>query len=989
MSPDENCREINDDGYKILLTNARSLSPKICSFHDVFREHDIDVAMVTESWLNDGCTLDRDVIDLEYGTNLKIIYKNRPKTARGARRVGGGVSIIYDKNSCSLRERKVVGNKFELVMAQGRVGKVGRSAVFMCLYIVPSMKAAQLDELNTLINLEILQLKSKGDPLIFVGGDLNNRNLTALDDFTDIKRVNFDPTRGPACLDILYSNAHTVTSAVWPPLHSDAGVPSDHDCVVFSGSEPKQKNFIWTTRTTRKHSWRAVEEFGRIMAATDWDELLPPHLGPNALVSIFQTHTGQLVDRLFPLQRVRVRSNEPPWITHGIRRLARHKKRIFKRCGKSRAWFKLRDKIRELIAASQQQYVERVTQSGTSTKTYFSAVKALGSAAAAPQQWTLMDLFPGKTPLEAGNETASFFTKISDAFDPLPPGGAMASGGYRRKVTVQEVAKKLKEAKKPNSSVEGDVLPRLMKAFHGHFAAPATKIFNAIFDSNVWPTNWKTETTVVIPKVNNPESLADCRNISCTAFLSKVLESIVLEDLRNELQPDPEQYGGLKGSSVDHLLVDLYDRVLTSLDDGSPAVVVGVDFEKAFNRLDHRECLRQLRRLGASEASISLVRAFLSGRSMRVKVGDVLSTARLLRGGSPQGSILGCLLYCLTTQQIGIDTDAGPQEPPGNPLPHSPVPTLDPDPQEPGFGVMNWLNDLSLSSTSLDSAGSSTALGDLSDGDSTYPFDSRAWTFKYVDDTTIIESVPRGNEVRHITGTNPTEWIPAPIMEKALIHITTRAAEIGMKVNCRKTQMICMAPDNGYSSFSSITVGNETMVSGQGIKLLGFQLAASMAPQVKFIKEKFRKRFWSLIHLRQAGMAGDQLFKIYATLVRPVIETNCVVYHPMLNKGQTADIERLQKLVTRLCYGREEYKSLLESKNIKSLEERREMAVRKFTSKAIMNEKFSDRWFKRRAPIETELRVRRPYIERKCRTERLMKSPLVYIQKTANDLVTA
>ena len=117
----------NDETYNFLLTYARSLSPKIASLHTSFEEHKLDFALITESWLADGSVLNKDIIDLEYGTNLKIIYKNRPKRNTGARKVGDGVSIIYNKARCNFRERKITGNNFELVMAVSRVGKIERS----------------------------------------------------------------------------------------------------------------------------------------------------------------------------------------------------------------------------------------------------------------------------------------------------------------------------------------------------------------------------------------------------------------------------------------------------------------------------------------------------------------------------------------------------------------------------------------------------------------------------------------------------------------------------------------------------------------------------------------------------------------------------------------------------------------------------------------------------------------------------------------------
>lgn len=109
----------------------------------------------------------------------------------------------------------------------------------------------------------------------------------------------------------------------------------------------------------------------------------------------------------------------------------------------------------------------------------------------------------------------------------------------------------------------------------------------------------------------------------------------------------------------------------------------------------------------------------------------------------------------------------------------------------------------------------------------------------------------------------------------------------------------------------------------------------------------------------------------------------------MLNKGQCLDVERLQKLVVRLCYGRESYNVILGARNINTLEERRIETVRKFTAKIISNPRFAERWLVRRDSIDTNLRTRRPFIEKKCRTDRLKKSPLVLIQKTANDLMTS
>ena len=147
------------------------------------------------------------------------------------------------------------------------------------------------------------------------------------------------------------------------------------------------------------------------------------------------------------------------------------------------------------------------------------------------------------------------------------------------------------------------------------------------------------------------DGLSDCRNISCTNFWSKLLESILLERLRSEVEPDPIQFGGLKGCGAPHFLAEVWDYLLNALEDpGNVVNLCSIDFSKAFNRMSHTECLAQLERLGASEASVKLVRSFLTGRIMKVKIGDEEVYDLHLRGGSPQGSLLGSYLYCATTQ---------------------------------------------------------------------------------------------------------------------------------------------------------------------------------------------------------------------------------------------------------------------------------------------------------------------------------------------------
>ena len=162
-------------------------------------------------------------------------------------------------------------------------------------------------------------------------------------------------------------------------------------------------------------------------------------------------------------------------------------------------------------------------------------------------------------------------------------------------------------------------------------------------------------TVTIIPKTPNPVDLSECRNISCTTMFSKVLEGQVLVKLRGELEPNTAQYGGIPKCGVEHMLFELWENVLAGMEGGkAAAAVLGVDYKKAFNRMEHAVCIDQLRLLGASPGSLS-VRVFLEDRTMRITIDGQTSEPATIQRGSPQGRVLGCLLYCATTQRLTRD----------------------------------------------------------------------------------------------------------------------------------------------------------------------------------------------------------------------------------------------------------------------------------------------------------------------------------------------
>ena len=86
-----------------------------------------------------------------------------------------------------------------------------------------------------------------------------------------------------------------------------------------------------------------------------------------------------------------------------------------------------------------------------------------------------------------------------------------------------------------------------------------TDLYNKVARSGSWPKRWKVEHSFSLKKIQNPESLNDVQAISRSPFLSAQFEKIVVEWLLEiiGLQIDWAQYGGQKGCSITHLIIEL------------------------------------------------------------------------------------------------------------------------------------------------------------------------------------------------------------------------------------------------------------------------------------------------------------------------------------------------------------------------------------------------------------------------------------------------
>ena len=748
---------------RFLLTNARSLMQKTDALSDAFDSLHLNFACITETWFRGGKKLRDKLSDIEGATGVKFIHKSRDGRLRN---VGGGVAIAFNSGTCNLKQRHLKGflKNQEVVCALGKIAGMRRMLAIFTVYVPPKTSAGDRAKIGEGLAAEIAEICTKfARPVVIIGGDFNHADVgAALNEVGNFSEVATGPTRGNNKLDIIYTNSaeDIVEALTLPPLQATSGAVSDHRCVYAACNLGQNKDYEWVARMTRKRTPGRERDFAAEMAG--WN-LTDRPISPSSvddMATELEQKIIELTEKHFPLQRVRRRSNEDPWITRQIRRLWKRKLRLYKKEGRSQAWWDTDGVLQEAIADSKEAFVERLLEDGGSGKSFYSATKRLSSACAT-RNWDITDLFACKPPGEIGVKILEYFGRIATPEAPPIQNIRRVPGGLPV-FTPESVSKMLRTSKKTNSIVQGDPLPNLIREHPEAFVQPVMKIYNAINDSGRWPVAWKMEYLTIIPKTPNPTDLSECRNISCTSVFSKILEGQVLEKLRGELTPDPNQYGGKPKCGAEHMLIDLWEEIMIALEGGeNAALLLGVDYEKAFNRMEHSVCLTQLQRLGASDGSISLVRAFLEGRQMTVSIKGVKATPIPINRGSPQGSVLGCLLYCATTQSL-TEVRGGPRA-----ADEVYFPQDGPDDE----AVKMW--------TAEPAAG------------------SRPEAFLYGDDTTLFSSVRMSEAARHLTTATTVETLQCRELGASFVDLERKATDIGMKINTRKTQLLVISPLNG------------------------------------------------------------------------------------------------------------------------------------------------------------------------------------------------
>ena len=522
-------------------------------------------------------------------------------------------------------------------------------------------------------------------------------------------------------------------------------------------------------------------------------------------------------------------------------------------------------------------------------------------------------------------------------------------------ISRQKVDTKIKEAKTTKGGVPGDLPVKLAKEFGPELARPAAKLFRTISKTGIWPTRWKTERGIPLKKTTNPESENDLRIISLTPFLSKVYEKFVVDWLTIYIADkiDPNQYGGKKGSSINHYMIDFITFILYNQDLKEPRAVLAamVDFQKAFNRQDHATLITILsEEMNVPGWLLAIIMGFLSERQLVVAYRGEESGSKAMPGGGPQGTVLGMLLFLILINRAGF-----PEE------------------------------DRTIGSRVTQGATVRTAIRNLH--------------LKYVDDLTLLESM----KLRDALTVNPQQTLERPLnyhqrtehtlkpgysqVQNQLLLLEKYAAENKMKINQGKTKLMLFNTAKLLDFEPDIAVNNETVELVEEIKLLGVIVTSDLKwhENTKHITKKAFSRIWMLRRLKNMGASRQVLLDAYCKLVRSVVEFAAPVWTSGITKENSIHIERVQKSALAVILGPDysSYEEACSKLNVQTLSKRREQLCYSFALKASKHTEHKHWFVENQEQVNT--RSQKPCFKpAHARTQRFQNSPIPYLTHLLN-----
>ena len=409
-----------------------------------------------------------------------------------------------------------------------------------------------------------------------------------------------------------------------------------------------------------------------------WDEKIT-YVNANQSFNEFFSEIALLLDKYMPFKKISQKDYKrqfKPWITNGLLKSCDQRDKIYHKFIKCKdptaksnllAQYKyFRNQIVDLIRTSKKQYyinyfsehnkdlrkiwigIKQIINIKANKHDVPSCIEDNGSLISEPSEiaTTFNNYFADIAPKIADDRRWGGSSNFKDFWPNRNPSSLVFLPTDKEEVIRIISTFKLGKASGP-TSIPGNIL-QLIKF---EIATPLSRIINQSIETGIHPEKLKLASVIPVYKKGSKLSTSNYRPISLLSNLNKIFEKIMFQRCYNFIESNEilyeHQYGFRKKYSTGHALINISEQIRTALDNNKYAIGVFVDFQKAFDTVDHNILIKKLERFGISGNCNKWFQSYLTNRKQFVSILGYKSNQRTIFHGVPQGSVLGPLLFLL------------------------------------------------------------------------------------------------------------------------------------------------------------------------------------------------------------------------------------------------------------------------------------------------------------------------------------------------------
>ena len=496
-------------------------------------------------------------------------------------------------------------------------------------------------------------------PLISVPTKINTKNDTLIDNIFS-NQLNSETVTGN--LAVNFSDGHLPSFAIFPKPNQNH-LPKKHNIYTRGQFNDQNKN------ENIRLDLAAIDMDTQVIVKDDAEKSM------NNLLKI----TDEIVDKYYPshkLTRKEFKQTLKPWITTGILNSIKRKDELFKKYMNCKnnvikdaihiEYKTLKNRITSLIHFSKKKhYTKYFEEYSNNIRKIWTGIKGIINIKTKDQNspnCIEVDNELVTDNAEIPNKFNNYFSSVADkilaknktpilsTFDKYLSKPNPHSFVYEP-CTPNEVFLLVDKLNKHKGTGPNGIPTELLKMLNLPLSIPLSKIYNICISTGVQPEKLKLAHALPIYKKGSRLLVSNYRPISLLSNLNKIIEKIMHKRIYSFLEKYELlyslQFGFRAQYSTTHALIHMTEAIRSALDSGHVTCGIFVDFQKAFDTVNHEILLQKLEHYGFRGVINDWFRSYLTDRSQKVVINGFESRSNIMKHGVPQGSVLGPILFLI------------------------------------------------------------------------------------------------------------------------------------------------------------------------------------------------------------------------------------------------------------------------------------------------------------------------------------------------------